>query len=280
MNTYYSQRDPKWSGVQLGVCKNETIGKSGCVITSLSNFLVSTSSSKERENPKEMNEWCKKKGIYASGCLVDMSRFAKLRNMSYLKTTKKPKVEKCLAETDFYKKNGVPQHFFMLRLKDGKIIDPLDSKPEWKKNPYGIVSYRVFESLKSPKSLNPTETIKSTETVETSQKSEETTSLPTQNEIVSVKIASEPLEVESGINVPITIETPPIKEIGHEETIMESLAGYRTIISAVLQFLVTLGIITQTEVGVVLEGIMGVISLGLLGSTIYFRMKANLSKKD
>jgi len=59
---------------------------------------------------------------------------------------------------------------------------------------------------------------------------------------------------------------------------METLSGYRTIISAVLQFAVTIGVLTATEAGVFTEGILSLISLGFLCSTVYFRLKAKIDK--
>jgi hypothetical protein len=49
----------------------------------------------------------------------------------------------CIAETNYYAKNGYKQHFF-IHLPDGNIIDPLDWIPRVKKNKYAghIVSYR------------------------------------------------------------------------------------------------------------------------------------------
>lgn len=260
MRTYYSQKDPKWAGIQLGVCKNETIGKSGCAITSLCNFFVSTSSNQEKENPKEMNEWCKK-NAYVQGCLLNMSTFAKLRKMTYEKVLKKPKVEKCLAETDYYKKSGVPQHFFLWRSKDGKIVDPLDKKPDWKKNPYPIVSWRVFKEIKPQKIVLT--------------KSDSVVVSSTPVDAIS-KNASKIVQDES---LPKNDTDVPFENKNVTEANMGYLVGYRTIISAVLQFLVTLGVISQTEQGALLDGVMGLVSLGLLVATIYFRIKANLPKK-
>lgn len=56
------------------------------------------------------------------------------------------------------------------------------------------------------------------------------------------------------------------------------MQGYRTIISAVLQFLVTMGTISQTEMDGLVEGIVALISLATLVSTIYFRVKAKVQK--
>jgi hypothetical protein len=129
---YHSQKS--YPNIQLGTCK-DTIAKSGCFITSFCNLLKKLQIAKI--TPPELN----KKAFPNGGCLLNAAYVAKLYGMDYEKTTKKPKGV-CIAETDHYKKKGVPQHFFLWN--DGKIIDPLDEKPSWKKNPYHIVSYRVF----------------------------------------------------------------------------------------------------------------------------------------
>jgi hypothetical protein len=65
--------------------------------------------------------------------------------MTYERTTTNPGIT-CIAETNHYAPS-VPQHFYIL-LEDGNILDPLDLNPRPKKNPYNIVSYRVFKTTK------------------------------------------------------------------------------------------------------------------------------------
>lgn len=52
------------------------------------------------------------------------------------------------------------------------------------------------------------------------------------------------------------------------------MTGYRTIISAVLAFVVTMGAISQGEADQLTEGVLAILSLVTLVSTIYFRVKA------
>lgn len=59
----------------------------------------------------------------------------------------------------------------------------------------------------------------------------------------------------------------------------ESLKGVRTIISAVLAFVVSMGAVSQVEADQLTEGVLAILSLVTLVSTIYFRVKANLTKK-
>ena len=132
--TYYSQKDLKWASERLGTCPNETIGKSGCKIACLASFCGKT--------PREVNKIIP----YVSGCLTEDVSAAKALGLPFLgRSTVKPDFD-CIAETDHFKSRGVLQHFFIL-LSDGRCIDPLDAIPVPKKNPYKIVSYRLFKPL-------------------------------------------------------------------------------------------------------------------------------------
>ncbi|MFH2044405.1 MAG: hypothetical protein ABIK92_04590 [Pseudomonadota bacterium] len=140
-----SQKDNRWKNEKLGTC-NDTIGASGCFITALSNLADKT--------PSEVNKLFKEKGGYSNGCMVNSDKAKEILGLQYFgKSTLIDPMFVCIAETDHYKKQGVPQHFFNIR-KDGKIIDPLDLKPYWKKNKYNIVSLRNFrakdEELEKP----------------------------------------------------------------------------------------------------------------------------------
>ena len=137
---YYSQKDERWAREQLGTCKGETIGKSGCKITCLASFCGKT--------PSEVNKIIP----YVSGCLTNDETAAKALGLAFLgKSSVKPDFD-CVAETDHYKRRGVPQHFFIL-LTDGRCVDPLDLNPAPKKNPYKIVSYRLFKPLSVEESM-------------------------------------------------------------------------------------------------------------------------------
>lgn len=115
----YSQKSYK---DKLGTC-SETIATSGCLLTSCTNLfprLIDFSM-----NPKELNAYCKKNGLYFNGCMLNSDGLAKKFKLTYTKTTKKSKIT-CIAETDHYKASGFPQHFFMYDPKTDMIIDPLD----------------------------------------------------------------------------------------------------------------------------------------------------------
>jgi len=74
--------------------------------------------------PLELNKYCIKKGLYVNGCMLDLAKLSAKLGLNYVKQTKNPKTT-CIAETNYYRGKGVPQHFYMLK-KDGTIIDPLD----------------------------------------------------------------------------------------------------------------------------------------------------------
>lgn len=133
---FYSQRDPRWKQVKLGTC-SDSLGQSGCFVTSLAGL--------SGKLPTEVNDLFKKKGGYVNGCLINSSKAAELLGLEYQgKTTQKPS-RACIAETNYYAKSGVPQHFFVWN-PDGRIADPLSMSPDWQENvkKYPIVSYRLF----------------------------------------------------------------------------------------------------------------------------------------
>jgi hypothetical protein len=139
---FYSQKSfPQ----KLG-SRNTTIKANGCFLVSLSNLINYLKLS--IMNPLELNEFLLLKGGYVNGCLMNAPKVASLLGMTYVKTNQNPETL-CVAETDHYKSKGVPQHFFLVR-KDGRIVDPLDEKPNWKNNPYKIVSWRVFTPMQPP----------------------------------------------------------------------------------------------------------------------------------
>ena len=129
---YYSQKDyPK---VKLGTCSC-SIADDGCFLTSFCNVLQELKVA--QINPEYFN----RKAFPAGGCMANAAYWASLYDMYYVKTTVTPRGV-CIIETDHFASAGFPQHFCMW--KDGMIIDPLDHDPQWKKNPYHVVSCRIF----------------------------------------------------------------------------------------------------------------------------------------
>jgi len=136
---FYSQKDPRWANFPLGTSK-DTIGQSGCKITSLGNMLGIT--------PDEVDDIMVDQNAYVGFCLSEDRSTAKALGLNYLGRTIDEPNGVCIAETDAFVNFGVKQHFFLF--DKGMIVDPLDNNPDWRQNTYHIVSYRLF-SLKQPK---------------------------------------------------------------------------------------------------------------------------------
>lgn len=111
---------------------NTTIGKSGCFITALGMLAGIT--------PPEVNTQITQKGGY-SGASIVSDQAAKTLGLEFNGKTTAPQNTVCIAETNHYAPS-YPQHFFVW-LGDGNIIDSLNGQK--KKNPYHIVSYRLFK---------------------------------------------------------------------------------------------------------------------------------------
>jgi len=135
---YYSQKDKLWEKIQLGDCKGTTIGSAGCKVCSVANLLLEFGIKK---TPIEINDTLRDKKLYKNGCEI-VDKTIEIFDIKFIqRTTEKPDFT-CIMETDHYKNLGVKQHFVLFR--DDEIVDPLDLKPEWKKNIYKAVSYRIF----------------------------------------------------------------------------------------------------------------------------------------
>lgn len=149
----YSQLNIRWSGQTLGTCAGWKIKNGGCFITSLCMLHDGTITNPRGQNvichPGILDWVATTEKLYTSGCNVVADKFAKRLGFKlYTKTTNKPNIP-CIAETNYYRSKGIPQHFFIW-YPDNTILDPLDGTlsnlwtPKQKKNPYNIVSYRVF----------------------------------------------------------------------------------------------------------------------------------------
>lgn len=144
---YFSQKDPRWRDKKVGF-GGLSFGAAGCAITSVANILKWND---EVKDPLEINNIAKNCGAFK----VDMLSFpilAKQLGYDYLKIPKTdsmfPKIgQKVIAETNYFSKVGVPQHFFLFNPSNKKRLDPLDLNPSWEENNYPIVSYRVLNKL-------------------------------------------------------------------------------------------------------------------------------------
>ncbi|MGI6227477.1 MAG: hypothetical protein ACOYJ1_14610 [Peptococcales bacterium] len=88
--------------------------------------------------PDQANEMLKNGG-YTGGCLIDSEPAARILGLEYHGISKTKPSYDTIAETNYYKSSGVPQHFFIIKA-DGSQVDPLG-----KSIVYPIVSYRLFK---------------------------------------------------------------------------------------------------------------------------------------
>lgn len=72
---FFSQRDPSWSGHQLGTCSGTTIGSAGCAISTIA---MAGARSVTNFNPASLNTYLTNNSGYASGCLVIWSAAANI----------------------------------------------------------------------------------------------------------------------------------------------------------------------------------------------------------
>ncbi len=134
---FYKQCDPKWGSQKLGTC-SDTICQSGCFLACLSMLSNKT--------PDVANQILKGGG-YTDGCLIDAIPAAQLLGLEYHGISKTKPSYDCVAETNYYKSKGVPQHFFIVKT-DGSQVDPLG-----KSIVYPIVSYRLFKAKENMNGL-------------------------------------------------------------------------------------------------------------------------------
>lgn len=64
---FFSQRDPRWSGNQLGTCSGTTIGSAGCAISTIA---MAGARSVTNFNPASLNTYLTNNGGYLGGCNV------------------------------------------------------------------------------------------------------------------------------------------------------------------------------------------------------------------
>jgi hypothetical protein len=134
---YYKQTD---FSDQLGTC-NTTIKRAGCFVTSLAMISGKT--------PPEVNNLLRDNGGFKNGCNMISDKAAEILGLEYNgKSSTLPEgYDPVIAETNYYKNSGTPQHFFVI--SGGKRYDPLGKNIN-----YPIVSYRLFKKKESEENVN------------------------------------------------------------------------------------------------------------------------------
>lgn len=128
------QGDSRWKNEKLGH-SNETIGKSGCFVTSLANMSDRT--------PSEVNKILTDSGlINSNGMLTDKIRIAQVLGLEYHGASSIQPEYPSIAETAHFASRGVLQHFYIIN-PDGSQIDPLGYSIKYK-----VKSYRLFKEVK------------------------------------------------------------------------------------------------------------------------------------
>ncbi len=207
----YSQKNYKQ---KLGT-SNQSISAVGCYLVSFCNFLETRGIKK---NPLELNEFLIKNGGFSNGNLFNSAKVAQLFGMTYKKILKNPGII-CIAETDYWKKIGVPQHFFLYL--NNLMIDPLDSAPDWRTNAlHKIISYRVFSEIKpveasenqttTPTTIKPVETIVD---APSTLKNDSTLNPMPSNTTYTANPVSEPVQVRQAENPMPTVELATLEII-------------------------------------------------------------------
>ena len=128
----FKQSDKRWGNMKLGKTRY-TMADYGCYITSIAMVVGA--------NPYSLLIVFNKYKIFTDEGLLNNAKAAKALGMVY-RYSSSP-VGLCIAETDYYKDKGVPQHFFVWLGHDNLIVDPLTGKESV--NKYPIVSFRIFK---------------------------------------------------------------------------------------------------------------------------------------
>jgi hypothetical protein len=131
----YKQSDSKWGYLTIGKSKL-TLTKDGCYICSLAML--------DGRTPDIILGILNRNNAFRSDGALLNDIAAKLLNRTYKYSTNNPN-KICICETNHFKNEGYPQHFFVWLNDGNKINDPLDGKI--KNNIYNVVSYRLFDKI-------------------------------------------------------------------------------------------------------------------------------------
>jgi hypothetical protein len=140
MSSILRQGDPRWGALEI--IPGMTMSKSGCLITcecAIADIL-----------PDAGLELLKKANainlegslIHPEGSLIHPTD-AKALNLDYFGIVTKNPNKQCVCETNKYKDEGYPQHFYV-QLNNGMIMDPLTGTVSTNKYLNTTVSFRLY----------------------------------------------------------------------------------------------------------------------------------------
>lgn len=129
----FSQKNKAWADMTIGKT-NLAMKKYGCLICCLAMIT-------DIPPDKLLAILNKNKCFNDNGKLIwDIT--GKVLGYTYRGESSMPSVLPTTAQTNYYAKNGYPQHFFVWTGSDSLIADPLDGK--LKVNYYPVVNYRIL----------------------------------------------------------------------------------------------------------------------------------------
>lgn len=133
----YSQNDKRWSNLKINGTSS-TIGRFGCFVVSLAELAGMP--------PPEALKLLERGGAFNKDLIIS-DKAAKALNLDFDPTRRsddfKP-THTCVVEVDYKPSTPAPDQHFCLAFTDGTIGDPIDGKI--KKNPYRVISYRLFKT--------------------------------------------------------------------------------------------------------------------------------------
>lgn len=136
----FSQNDWRWRRTKLG---NSwlTIGSHGCLITCLAMIAM--------KSPPEVNKILVQNNCFNQAGELYIPQACRALGLSYGGKTNNKQFWLAVAETNYYRGYGYPQHFFIW-FGDGMIIDTIDGKyrkindPKYPK--YPIIQYILIDN--------------------------------------------------------------------------------------------------------------------------------------
>jgi hypothetical protein len=140
----YKQGDPRWGKMKINGTSS-TLSGYGCFICSLASLAGMT--------PPEALTRLEKAGAFNRDLIIS-DKAALALGLEYTPPARSADFNPtfvCIVEVDYKPETTQKEQHFCVYFPDGKIGDPIDGKI--KKNPYRIISYRLFKEKKNWEAL-------------------------------------------------------------------------------------------------------------------------------